>query len=240
MLDQLKISRNGAKEHKHNTTIQQNDQEREMQRFISSNGLRRSSTYDAILKRDTRRYFARSELHNQLLPNAAFSTISGPPLQKPRTSILSQVSSLAAARRVGELRRPLLQVRMAYTYQCVDLAARHCLPMLIWICLLIHILVNNSLHVLATDMSTSPISSLPSASPLLLWTASPSSHHDLARASPSLSDPDACVPNTICYRYPRPAVTVDTIIVSSAPAGETDIAQVLLIQRKNDPYKVGI
>ena len=48
-------------------------------------------------------------------------------------------------------------------------------------------------------------------------------------------------PNMIrnSYRYPRPAVTVDTVIVARKGASEGTTPQLLLIKRKNDPFKAG-
>ncbi|KAG2487894.1 hypothetical protein HYH03_013476 [Edaphochlamys debaryana] len=45
----------------------------------------------------------------------------------------------------------------------------------------------------------------------------------------------AAATGKFCYQYPRPAVTVDTIIVSKPAAGAP--AQLLLIKRKNPPFK---
>ncbi|GAB4820190.1 hypothetical protein N2152v2_007236 [Parachlorella kessleri] len=38
------------------------------------------------------------------------------------------------------------------------------------------------------------------------------------------------------YKYPRPSVTVDTVIVAQ-PSAQEQHAQLLLIKRKNDPYE---
>ncbi len=41
-----------------------------------------------------------------------------------------------------------------------------------------------------------------------------------------------------CYKYPRPALTVDAIVIArKAVSGLQSPVSVLLIQRKNDPYK---
>ena len=42
---------------------------------------------------------------------------------------------------------------------------------------------------------------------------------------------------TLRGRYPRPALTVDAVIVSQPAEGRP--SQLLLIKRKNDPFKVG-
>ncbi|PVX52227.1 8-oxo-dGTP diphosphatase [Balneicella halophila] len=39
---------------------------------------------------------------------------------------------------------------------------------------------------------------------------------------------------TFCYKYPRPAVTVDAVVFSLLPIPHT---QVLLVQRKNSPFE---
>lgn len=44
------------------------------------------------------------------------------------------------------------------------------------------------------------------------------------------------LPCLLLRRYPRPAVTVDTVIVAQ-PSGSSP-AKLLLIKRKNDPFKV--
>ena len=46
------------------------------------------------------------------------------------------------------------------------------------------------------------------------------------------SKPFATSPMSFTYRYPRPAVTVDTIIVARSPPKP----RVLLIERKHDPF----